>query len=882
MRFLFSVLCALLAPALCCAQLVGTVYSKSSDKPMQAASVTLLKAQQPTGYKAFSGENGQFTLPLPPAGIYRLMISFVGYKTFYYQVEVKPGERKVPLSRLYLEPSSISLSRIDIKSDKNLVKIKHDTLEYAAADFKTAENASLQNLLTKIPGIYIDPQGNIFYQGKQIKDIYIDGRPYAEIAAGSGPQQKITQQLLAGMAEYIQIANKPDPGSQAPVGSGEKIINITVPKALKKGINGTISGGWGNKDSYNLAGQLNLLRAHKQLILSAGGNNVNASTGPSSTDEQTYMAEAMAGLMDMKNVNANLSIDVNPKVKLNGRLYHQNGSMEMSTSSLRTNILADSSYQYQSLVTRLSQILVDHVSVSADLHPNENDLLNVGFNGEVMNNKTVSGSSFLTNTLAKDTINSGRLENENTIRNRNMSFSGLYVHGLKKADARLVLNWNIGQSSIQEDQKNYSLNTVKSSGSRDSMNQLVDNSMTTDNINLSASFSKTIAKGIDMNIGYSFSANNTLNNQQAMDFEYSRSAYDKPNDSLSYRFKSLMQTHGLNAGLFVQKGKLKGMLGLGFHSSLSRSVNLGQDRRYDQQVNFLAPTASVMYNWRPTASIILRYTVLPSMMDRSKFLLPVISSQNPLYMQLGNPDLKPVVDHQFSIELQTLTMKGFSFSVNMLGGIEKNGMSTAITTDSTGRQVSRPVNVNGNYTLTPIITISKRVSSIGLSVDYNTFSSVRHTQTYLNQTLSPTVTIVSDHHLSISWMLKNALEITLMQQLRYSATQYHLQVNSYQDYLLTRSYVGINGYLPLQLNLGSAVVYTVNTGASQHFTLWNAWISKTMLAKKSLQVKLYVYDLLHQNQALNNIQMPTYTERSERTTLQQYFMASASYFFGKK
>ena len=66
-----------------------------------------------------------------------------------------------------MEKRSVLLDEVVV--ERPPISIKKDTIEYNAGSFKTRPNASVEDLLKKLPGVQVDKDGTVKAQGEQIQ-----------------------------------------------------------------------------------------------------------------------------------------------------------------------------------------------------------------------------------------------------------------------------------------------------------------------------------------------------------------------------------------------------------------------------------------------------------------------------------------------------------------------------------------------------------------------------------------------------------------------------------------------------------------------------------------------------------------------------------------
>ena len=79
------------------------------------------------------------------------------------------------LANTILPDKSQLINEVTIYADKEPIFFRGDTLVYIADSFKTKQNAVVEDLLKKLPGIDIDKNGTITSQGLAVNKILVDG-----------------------------------------------------------------------------------------------------------------------------------------------------------------------------------------------------------------------------------------------------------------------------------------------------------------------------------------------------------------------------------------------------------------------------------------------------------------------------------------------------------------------------------------------------------------------------------------------------------------------------------------------------------------------------------------------------------------------------------
>ena len=74
-----------------------------------------------------------------------------------------------------LEPRTTFLKEVVVQENRKPIRIKNDTIVYDPEKFKDGSEKVVEDLLKKLPGIKIEENGEIKFNGKSIKKMLLDG-----------------------------------------------------------------------------------------------------------------------------------------------------------------------------------------------------------------------------------------------------------------------------------------------------------------------------------------------------------------------------------------------------------------------------------------------------------------------------------------------------------------------------------------------------------------------------------------------------------------------------------------------------------------------------------------------------------------------------------
>src|ERR1035437_7067019 len=157
-----------------------------------------------------------------------------GEQSFY--VFGSPTNNTFDFGKIVLPSKSQQLKEVVIYAFKDPVYYKGDTMVYTADSFKVRPNATVEDLLKKLPGIKVDAQGKITSQGKAVDQVLVDGDEFF----GTDPTVA-TRNLAANAVESVQVYEKKNESTEEGAAETVNVMNLKLKDDAKKGYFGKIS-----------------------------------------------------------------------------------------------------------------------------------------------------------------------------------------------------------------------------------------------------------------------------------------------------------------------------------------------------------------------------------------------------------------------------------------------------------------------------------------------------------------------------------------------------------------------------------------------------------------------------------------------------------------
>ncbi len=267
------IICALLLIALCNPSVTARTVVQGAVRidggtGVDMANVVVSPANSPKTIlgSTFTAENGSFSLTVN-CNCDSLVIMASG-------MEISPASITVPnRSGAYditVEKRAFELREVVVKAKK--IYSQGDTIDYNVASFLSQSDRSIADVLRKMPGITVSDAGQISYQGKPIKNLYIEGldlmKGHYGIATNNiDPNNIATVQVLENHQD-IKALKGLRPEEQAS-------INLRLKEGVKGVFNliATLGGGYGDEGLWNNSAIATCFRRNSQFLETYKGNN---------------------------------------------------------------------------------------------------------------------------------------------------------------------------------------------------------------------------------------------------------------------------------------------------------------------------------------------------------------------------------------------------------------------------------------------------------------------------------------------------------------------------------------------------------------------------------------------------------------------------------
>ncbi|SMD32880.1 Outer membrane receptor proteins, mostly Fe transport [Reichenbachiella faecimaris] len=232
-------------------QIVGKVVESESNKPVEFATVAVidLRTKKPiTG--ATTSLEGAFAISTSETA-FEIEISFIGFEKKIIS-DFQVVNNRVDLGTISIKSDSKQLEEIVVEGEKSQTEFRIDKRVFNVGSDLSAAGASALDVLTNVPSVNVNIEGQISLRGSTGVQILIDGKPSILTASNDG---NALGSITADMIESVEVITNPSAKYEAEGTSG--IINIVLKKEEKKGTNGSISINTGVPHNHSIGFSLN-------------------------------------------------------------------------------------------------------------------------------------------------------------------------------------------------------------------------------------------------------------------------------------------------------------------------------------------------------------------------------------------------------------------------------------------------------------------------------------------------------------------------------------------------------------------------------------------------------------------------------------------------
>lgn len=909
-------------------ELKGKVIDQAEKFFLPGAHLQLIHQRDSSRvFNTTTDANGAFSQKVP-RGRYTLKISYIGYSAAERNVTLVDEVNDIGI--IALSKASALLQEVTIAGEAVIARQKGDTIQFDAQAFKTNPDATAEDLVRKLPGVTIGPDG-VQAQGETVRRVLVDGQEFfgddPNIALRNLPAEMIGQvEVFDQMSDQSRLTGFDD-------GERIKTINIVTRQDRRNGQFGKVYAGYGENQRYQAGITSNIFLNKRRISVLGMSNNVNQQNF-SNEDLSGFMASSgstggssgrgMGGgrppggsfggmtfgrgdflVGQERGNNTTHSFGINytdiwkEKVNVNASYFVNISENESEQIAERQYFIGEGNTQLYADTSNSGRYNQNHrvnARIDYKINDNHNLLIIPRFSFQQTSSDSYSAAAFR---LLSDQL----LSNSFTAYNRDwngFNLSNSMIYRIKMGDkgrsvsARLNMNRNNNEYLYFLDALSGSY--VGPVFTQDLIDQKSNSQTLTYGISSNVTYTEPLGKKgmlqINYNISYSDNATERLTNS----WDILQQSYTLLEPELSSELTNGYLTNRLSAGYRFRTEKWNVLAELGYQQAqLKSDQKLPYIIERNYNFNNYIPSLQFNYTFSRSESLRLMYrsfTNAPSVNQ----LQDVVDNSNPLLLSSGNPNLKQSTSHFVSGRYNlTKVQQAKTFFAFFFGSITDNyiGNSVLIARSDTilgngynllkGAQYSQPVNMSGFYNFRSSLNYGFRVKPIKSNLTLTAGVAWSAIPSMINQQKNTANSFTSSGGLQLSSNISPELDFTLGYRMNYQIARNSVRPNLDNNYFyhiseLRVNYTFVKNWV-FRNDLSNLYYTGMGEGYNELYWLWNINFGRKLFASKRGELTLGVYDLLNQNKSVSRNVTDTYIEDSRFNVLNRFVMLTFTYNF---
>lgn len=282
----------------------GKVVEPLGGQALEYATIGIYKKRDSSLVAGgITNADGTFRLEIPSFGRYYLTASFIGFKELVLDT-INPANYGaiVELGTITLESDAENIAAVDIVAERSQMQMQLDKRVFTVGKDLSNAGGTAEDVLSNIPSVEVDVEGNVSLRGSENVRILVDGKPSGMTGADA------LKYFQADQIERVEVVTNPSARYDAEGEVG--IINIILKKNKREGLNGSVAADVGYPQQYG--GSLNLnYRGSFFNLFSSYNIRYNERPGGGSYYQENYVGDSTSYLLgDRTHTRGGLSNNV--------------------------------------------------------------------------------------------------------------------------------------------------------------------------------------------------------------------------------------------------------------------------------------------------------------------------------------------------------------------------------------------------------------------------------------------------------------------------------------------------------------------------------------------------------------------------------------------
>ena len=923
---------------------VGTVKNATTGAALPYATASVVEDGK-TLAAMTSRMDGSFNLNVKKTGKLTLKVSYIGFDTKTQTIEITDKTDTLRVGMIALTSREDVLGTAVVTATAAKVEQKEDTTVFNAAAYRVPEGSTLEALIKQLPGAEIDDNGKVKINGQEVTEFLINGKDFfkgdTDIAMKNLPTNLVSKiKSYKKKSDYTEMTGIDD-------GEETNVLDISTKRELNQTLVSNIDLAYGTEDRYSAKAFVNYFTDQSRITVYGSANNVNDRGYGGWGRGGGGVTASKEGGLDFTWENGKEKKEAG-RFEIGGNArYNHRTSHSLSTNSTETFLTNSSPTRSFSNGFNRSYNSSTNFNTSFRLRWNPDTMTMIMFRPSYSFSKGKGNSSNLSATFNDDpyevdggvihnpldsifkepmgninpellaiAVNRQHRESMNDNKSHNISGTMNITRRIGNEGRNISLRLNAGYSKSESN--NYSLSEIlyfkgnAANSTSTFLNQYTTSPSKNYNYSARLSYSEPLGNNWFAEARYEYSHRYSDSNRSLYNLE----EYDDGNspwgsyssainifgtvpsegdlllavrDDYNSQYATYTNNdHNANIGVRYNTKEVRFNAGVDLKPQHTRMeyTRPGQiDTIVTREVFNWAPNVRLRYRFNNTTNLDINYRSSSSQPSMTN-LLEVIDDSNPLSISMGNAGLKPSWNHNMNIDFRTYdTEAQRGIFAGVRGSMTQNSITNKSIYDTeTGRNFSRPENINGNWNANGHFGFNTALGESQLwNISTNTNASYSTSVGYISTRTSGIGETPTDKQEAMNFYHKvfkespstksttNTLNLGERLRFGYRATYWDFNVFGNVNYQKSKSDVQDRANLETW-NFDYGADLNINTDFGLRFStdlrinsrrgyasaemntnevLWNAQISHSFLKGKAATISLQFYDILREQSSIS-------------------------------
>lgn len=581
----------------------------------------------------------------------------------------------------------------------------------------------------------------------------------------------------------------------------------------------------------------------------------------------------------------NFNRDLSSKTKLTSSYFFNRLDQDVNELAERINYLPDGNYNFdeesrQSTVSdnhRVNLVLDHNLDSANTLRFTTNATYTTSSQREQSNSNTFDANGTLQN--------EGDRTNATEADNININSSLLFRHRFPRKGRSITTTLTVGLGENTSDGELQSVNTFYNPGgtTQQQIDQVNAQKTYTQTYAASVSYTEPLGNRKYLEFNYGYRAN--LNNVDRDVFNIETTQWT-PDPQLSNEYKSNYQYNRSGINLRVNRAKYNITIGTSYQFTDLFGDLISQQTTINRSFQNILPVARFNYDFSSFKH--LRFDYETAVQEPTiQQLQPVIDNTDPLNVSSGNPDLRPGYSHRFNLNYTQFDPGRFiGFFAFINSTYTANAIAYSQSVDENLVRLTRPVNVDDNFTVSGNFNLSFPVKAIGSRISVGPTSSFTRSINLLNEQANTAKQYSLGGSIRYDYTLKDFLTAGLSANITEQQTNYSFNSLQNQQFLNETYTAEANFNFLKYFSINPAFQFyrckSQTTDFEQSIPLLNLSVSRFLLKAKSGELKIGVINLLDKSLSVTQTAKVNYLQQVTTNNIGRYFMISFTYALNKQ